>query len=92
MSKFCLRILTITSVCSLGILAVGCGSSGSKSEPVNASVVAQSAAVISGQTFVSIENTRDIAISGELSITDAQANEAVFKRKAITPQLMVYLA
>ena len=82
MSKFGLRILTISSVCSLGILAVGCGSSGSNSEPVNASVVAQSAAVISGQTTVSIENTRDIAITGELSITDAQANEAVFKTQS----------
>lgn len=82
MSKFGLRVLTITCVCSLGILAVGCGSSGSKSEPVNASVVAQNAAVISGQTAVSIENTRDIAITGELSITDAQANEAVFKTQS----------
>ena len=79
MSKFGLRVLTISSVCSLGILAVGCGSSGSKSEPVNASVVAQSAAVISGQTAVSIESSREIAITGELSITDAQTNEAVFK-------------
>ena len=79
MSKFGLRVLTISSVCSLGILAVGCGSSGSKSEPVNASVAAQSAAVISGQTAVSIESSREIAITGELSITDAQTNEAVFK-------------
>ncbi|MEJ2913185.1 VCBS domain-containing protein [Pseudoalteromonas sp. C12FD-1] len=78
MSKFDLRVLTISSVCFLSISVVGCGSSGSKSEPVNALVVAQSAAVISGEMAVSIENTRDIAITGELSITDAQASEAVF--------------
>ena len=84
MSKVGLRVLTISSVCFLGVLAVGCGSSGSKSEPVNASVVAQSAAVISGEMALSIEKTRDIAITGALSITDAQASEAVFKAQSNT--------
>lgn len=82
MSKFGLRVLTISSVCFLAGSVVGCGSSGSKSEPVNVSVAAQSAAVISGQTAVSIENTREAAITGELSITDAQANEAVFRTQS----------
>jgi len=79
MSKFGLRVLTISCICFLAGSVVGCGSSESKSEPVNVSVAAQSAAVISVQTAVSIESSREIAITGELSITDAQTNEAVFK-------------
>jgi len=80
MSKFGLRVLTISSVYFLAGSVVGCDSSESKSEPV--SVAAQSAAVISGQTAISIENTREAVITGELSITDAQTNEAVFKTQS----------
>ncbi|MEL0633216.1 VCBS domain-containing protein [Pseudoalteromonas carrageenovora] len=82
MSKFGLRVITIFSVCFIGFSVVGCGSSESKSEPVNVSVAAQSAAVISGQTAISIKNTREAVITGELSITDAQTNEAVFKTQS----------
>ncbi|WP_348771790.1 VCBS domain-containing protein [Pseudoalteromonas sp. MMG007] len=75
MSKFGLRVITIFSVCFIGFLVVGCGSSGSNSQPVNALVAAQSAVVISAQTVVNIESNREIAITGELFITDAQTDK-----------------